>query len=192
MLLSPTPYKTLKLCFLKYHPDEPFMNRLTCYVSKHKVFHVELGFDDDWYFSIMKDTFACLRKRTLDNPSYDFYAIQVTFEQYSKCLQLCKELSYKNIGFDDYGLYMIFWSKLCYTCQKHDNIHDVKNTFCSKIITQVLQEIGLEEVQHLIPACTSPSDLLGAIKNSSSTLIEPVRICRKQFKLLPSFCQSLN
>ena len=179
--------KVIKLCFLKYHPDEPFMNRLTCYISKHKVFHVELGFDDNIFFSIMQDTHASLRKRRLENPNYEFYNIQVTPQQYYKCLELCRYIAEKQVTFDDWGLYLVFVSKFISCYRENQDIENIRSTFCSKIITQILQQIDLEEVQHLRPECTSPSDLLEAVRGSSRSVIDSVRIHKKNSHLVPNF-----
>ena len=178
----------IKLAFLELDSDEPFMNRLTAWVSKNKVFHVELGFENNEYFSIMYKCPLSLRPKTLDNPHYNIHTLQITPLQYTLLYNTCTNLTKRDIQFDSAGLWYVYLYKLCCCFSEGEtNLDDVKHTFCSKIITQVLQHIGLPQVMHLHPESTSPSDLLEAIKHSHNNVIDAARINRPYFKLTPNF-----
>ena len=172
-------------------PDEPWMNRLTAFVSKNKVFHVELGFEDQNHFSIMHGGCVTFRQKTLDNPCYEIVSLAVTGEQYLKLYVLCSQLAKRNITYDDWGVWALYMYKctppICSCCTKGAYIEEPK-TFCSKIVTAVLQTVDVVEVQHLYPPTTTPSDLMEAVMGSHNTTVPYTRFGRPYFRLkIPQF-----
>lgn len=173
----------LTLVFLHITDDEPCMNRLTAWVSKHPVCHVELGFENNMYFSIMADQTVILRHRTLENPMYESVSLQVSDSVYHQCYADCMDLSRRGITFDHCGLYGVLCFKWFPWFSSNPALSDIRATFCSKIITQLLQKHGVKEVMYLNPSSTSPSDLLDAVKGSYNNVIFSTRFNRPCFKL---------
>lgn len=177
-------HRLIVLAFLKLGEEEPFVNQLTALVSKNKFIHVELGFENSKYFSIMHGSKATLRQKKLDNPNYTVRSLKVTQDQYDACYSICLKLNEKNIQFDNTGMFMVFFNKLCCVCAPRPTLDETKLTFCSKIITQVLQEIQVPEVMHLRASCTTPSDLYEAVKDSHNNVIFSTKITRPDFRLV--------
>jgi hypothetical protein len=173
------------LAFLHLGEDEPLVNQLTTLISKHKFFHVEMGFEDSMYFSIDSESTARMRCKKLDNPNYQVVTLKVSDEQYNTAYILCSELSKNNIAFDNWGMFNVVIYKLCPCCCFCTTpLQQVKSTFCSKIITQIVQQIKVDEVRHLNPNCTTPSDLFDAVHNSFNTVVFTTKINRPNFKFL--------
>jgi hypothetical protein len=172
------------LAFLKLGEDEPFVNQLTALVSKNKFIHVELGFENSMYFSIMHGSKAILRQKKLDNPNYTVRSLKVSQDQYDACYSICNDLNAKNIQFDNTGMFMVLFNKMfcCWSCRSP--LDETKYTFCSKIITQVLQEAQVTEVMHLHAESTTPSDLYEAVKDSHNNVVFSTKISRPDFRLL--------
>lgn len=184
--------KFLTLAFLhdSGEPDEPWMNRLTAFVSKYKVYHVELGFEDGNHFSIMHGGCVTFRIKTLDNPLYEIISLQVTDEQYMRCYGLCVNLTKQKIAYDDWGVWGLYMYKCTSVCipQSPEDVLAEPKTFCSKIVTAVLQQVNVSEVQHLHPSTTTPSDLLEAVHKFGNTTVAYTRFNRPYFKLqIPHF-----
>lgn len=180
--------RLLVLAFVHVSENEHYMNRITATVSKNKVFHVELGFENSEFFSILHGQTVHLHFKQLSNQNYELVTLRVCQAQYEKCYSLCKELKKRNIRFDDFGLYSVFCYKICKCFSFTYPLNDTTKTFCSKIITQILQEIDLTECRGLDPNSTTPSDLYEAVKHSNNQIIYSSRINTNNFKLaIPMF-----
>ena len=67
------------------------MNRLTGWVSKHNVCHVELYFPTlDQCFSVQSGGVAQLRHKQLSNPGYTVVTLGVSRKEYDDCLCFCR------------------------------------------------------------------------------------------------------
>lgn len=178
--------RLLTLAFTHVSEGEPCMNRLTACVSKNNVFHVELGFEDNEFFSILYGSPAMLRFKRLENENYEIISIHVSKQQYDECYEICCKLSppKKKIMFDNIGMWSVCVLK-CLPWFINDNIdiYDIEKTFCSSIITKILQQVGVEEVKGLSPSTTTPSDLFEAFKKSYRNVIPGVRFMNPKFKL---------
>jgi hypothetical protein len=176
----------LTLAFLREGDDEPCMNRLTANISANKVFHVELGFQNNEFFSIVYGSPAHIRKRTISNKLYILRSFTVSNKQYKDCYALCVSLANQGVYFDNLGMYCSIVYKFLPCCLINCGsveMSKIRSSFCSKIITQILQFIEVEEVRGMCPASTTPSDLLEVFKNSINATVSYTRFDNLNFKL---------
>jgi hypothetical protein len=126
-----------------------------------------------------------LHTKKLSNMNYELVTLKIPERQYVSCYEHCKRLSNQQIPFSDCKLWSVFFYKCCFFCSYDTPLPMIKSTFCSHIITKVLQEIELEEVGHLDPNSTTPSDLYDAVKESPNRVIYSSRFNIPNFKLMP-------
>jgi len=168
--------RPLTLAFLKPNPLDHWVNRLTASVSEHPVCHVELFFESlNQCFSILWGGIAGFKTKSLSNPNYVLVTLSVTSREYETCLDFCRMISMQNIGFDEYGMWQSMYTSGC--CSQHSQ--SVGSTFCSKIITEALQHASVDEVEYLVPACTTPSRLYSAIRRSRRLVCNSVPFKRQ-------------
>ena len=169
----------LGLAFL--HPsadaDEPWMNRLTGWVSSHNVCHVELYFPTlDQCFSVQSGGVAQLRHKQLSNPGYTVVTLGVSRKEYDDCLCFCKGAV--GIPFADAPMLRAYVHGLVtptpiLACAESSS-QASGATFCSKIVTEALQFADVREVADLHPACSTPSRLLVAVSGSERRVVGSV------------------
>ncbi len=95
----------LTLAFLFPTEKDAFLNRLVARMSKHKVCHVELVFEDDLAFSIFADGCVFFRQRSFSNPDYYIISITVPSSEYHAAYSYCKSAAEHEISFSNYGMY---------------------------------------------------------------------------------------
>ncbi len=168
--------KVLTLAFLRPAPDDPIMNRVTAWFSRHGFCHAELVFDGGLAFSIYSEFPAGLRARTLSNPHYELVPLLVTGGEYRACLHFCRNAGQKGIVFDNVGMVLAQLHPGC-GCAERASEH-AGRTFCTKIIVEALQFGGVREAEGLSPSATTPSSLYEAVRASERRVCDSVRMQR--------------
>lgn len=181
--------RILTIAFLRSEEGDHWMNRLTSRVSKHPFCHVELFFEStNQCFSIVWGETACFRTKNLSNPNYQLVSLAVSRQEYDTCLAFCRSAASQSLSFDDLGMWRS-WFPCVFTCTACDPSSQQKGcTFCSKIIAEALHFAGVNEVQHLLPASTTPSVLFDAVSASPRLICSGVPFKRQalmQFSGIP-------
>lgn len=151
---------TILLMFYQPPPDDPFMNRAVAWLDG-PFSHVEIGFSDGMASSIYSGETVFMHPRSFANPNYTTVAIQVSPEQLKKARKMCVDSAARGVQFDSIGMYMVGMPILC----KHVvamtkttvNKGGMETTFCSKYVSNILKEIGVEGFTMTDIDSTSPS-----------------------------------
>ena len=175
-MLVPRVARTLSFAFNVPTSDDPALNRLTAWISRHPVCHVELFFETvNQCFSIMMGEPAGLRTRNLSNPNYKILSITVSQSEYDTCLSFCQSASTWGLAFDDHAMFRSIYAPGC--CEPSSQA--AGKTFCSKIVTEALQYANIPEFEHLNPALTTPSRLYQAVSCSPRLVCSSVPFKRE-------------
>ena len=178
--------RELQLMFYSPPVDDDIRNRLVAWATAlptytnagerdlHRVAHVELSFptmlDGSRFsvgrtgaFSIVQNSKVFFREKRW-RAGYSGVTFFVGSEQYMRLFMLCVELAGAGIAFDAFGMYASHFAPraLLERRQRH-----TEGTFCSRIITEVLQEAGVcpEKFGDLVPATTTPCRLYMAVRS---------------------------
>ena len=170
--------RKLQLMFYTPPPDDFLVNRLVAWATAEKTYthagslelqryaHVELSFDDDPYgggkldphrtlaFSVVQNSTVFFQFKSW-RESYVAVTLAVSTEQYQQLFARCLELAQQKIAFDSFGMYASHFAPGVILSQRTREKH---GTFCSRIITEVLQEarVGGDKVQGLCAARSAP------------------------------------
>jgi hypothetical protein len=178
---TPTPKpRILTLAFLFPKRTDAFMNRLVAKVSKHKVCHVEMVFEDEMAFSIFSAGSLFFRQRTFSNPDYHVMSILVPASEYAAAYSFCQSAVQHEIGFSEFGMYACYMQPSLCPCLGTQSSLQEGYTFCSKIVCEALQFAGNCETEHLTPCTTTPSCLFEAFQNSQRKVLSSVPYRRTQ------------
>ena len=178
----PSRQYILTLAFLVPKERDAFLNRLVARMSKHKVCHVELVFEDEMSFSIFDNTNVFFRKRSFSNPDYHIISITVPSNEYHAAYSYCKSAVQHEICFSNCGMYASYLQPQKCPFLNTGTSVETGSTFCSKIITEALQFSGNDEVEHLIPCTTTPSCLFAAFSDSQRKVLSSVPYKRQQLR----------
>jgi len=112
--------------------------------------HVELQFEHDRACSIYMGSAVALRARTFDSPNYQCLRLACSDHQHTMAAGHAEHLHGKGLFFSSLQMTScLLWA---------GNMPNPKHTFCSKLVTEILQQAGL--VHASIDAhSTSPSGL---------------------------------
>ena len=156
-------YVNLTLAFFHPEDDDHWINRLVARVSRYPYCHVELYFETvNECFSIQRGETAHMRVKNLSSPCYEIVTLNVTEDEYNKCLHFCRAVSSENIDFDKSGMYWSYFNIMC--CGVNSRLKH--KTFCSKIVCEAMQAGGIEEVLYYQASNMTPSRLYQRVKNS--------------------------
>jgi hypothetical protein len=176
--------KILTIAFLSPTDTDHWVNRLTGRMSTHPFCHVELFFESmNQCFSIVWGETACFRSKNLSNPNYRLVSLAVSSKEYDRCLDFCRSTSSHKLAFDDVGMWQSWLPPACVCCC-YSASQAKGRTFCSKIVTEALQFAGVREVEHLLPASTTPSTLFQAVSPSPRVLCSGVPVKRHALTML--------
>ena len=172
--------KILTLCFLRAGEDDHWVNKLTTRVSAHPFCHVELFFESiNQSFSIVWGETAGFRGKNLSNPNYQLVSLAVSAQEYDFCLEFCRAATSQMLHFDNLAMWRS-WFPTLVSCTPCDPSSQNKGcTFCSKIITEALQFACIREVEHILPAATTPSVLYQAVSTSTRIICSGVPFKRQ-------------
>jgi hypothetical protein len=138
----PPKERILTLAFLFPNATDAALNRLVARMSKHKVCHVEVVFEDDMAFSIFAGSSVFFRQRSFSNPDYHLISISVSNAEYQSIYNYCKSAAGHNIKFSDYGMYASYLQpKGCPFLNTGESVR-IGSTFCSKIVTEALRDLA--------------------------------------------------
>jgi len=160
--------------------DNDWFNRLVAKVSRYRCCHAELVFEDDMSFSIFADSKLFFKPKTFANPEYKLVSLSVSNMEYMAAYSYCTAAMSHNITFNELGIYTAYLQPcpMFYTSPSVETGH----TFCSKIVTEVLQAGGLPEADHLDPCMTTPSVLYGALHASGRRVHHSVTFKMEQLR----------
>lgn len=176
--------KQISLSLMLYVPEDNdyITNRVVAFVNRHKTYdfdgncirrgfaHVELSFEHDIHgnrffphsnqslgFSINQFSDLYLKHKEWRN-QYVCQRITVSIEQYRTLLQICTMLASQKIGFDSFGMYS---APFMMDSMLRNRTRATHGTFCSRIIAEVLQEVGIgnEKFKNLKPWRATPNIL---------------------------------
>jgi hypothetical protein len=178
--------KFIDLMFYKPPETDILLNRVVAFATKEKEYrdsgeaayaefaHVEISFCVDplnepfeeglcMGFSITQKSNVFFKPRAWRS---EYKPIRVTVENnvYSKLYQTCRILAMQNICFDKFAMYTAI---LCPDNLLKNRDRANYGTYCSKIITEVLQQykIGPKSLQNLLAYKSTPSLLYKCLKN---------------------------
>jgi len=178
--------KFIDLMFYKPLDTDVFLNRIVAYATKEKEYretgevlyaefaHVEISFkvtpkNEEFEekmcmgFSITQKSNVFFKLRTW-RPEYKPIRINVSDSIYEKLYQTCTLLAMQKIKFDKFAMYSAIVAPPM-ILQNRDR--QTYGTYCSKIITEVLQQykIGPKPLLDLTPYTSTPSLLYKCLKN---------------------------
>lgn len=142
---------TVKVAFKPITKKSPFHDKVVCWYTKSKFYHVEIIIGDVWISSDGKNG---VHVKDLDD-SLDTWVIYempnavLTQEQFNNIVEWVKEQA--NLRYDYIGLFSNFLFKI--------NLNKQRQWFCSEITTRTLQRLMYEVVQDLEPSSVSPGSL---------------------------------
>jgi len=172
-------------------PDDKLINRLVAWTTAQDEYtangeklskqfaHVEISFpftldnksfedEQTMGFSIVQNKTVSLRLKHW-RPEYTAIRVYVDAAIYVKLYETCMLLDLQNIRFDQFAMYGAVILPLHVLMERNRKDH---GTYCSKIITEVLQQfnIGGQRFLQLIPCLSTPSLLYKFIKTCSHTV----------------------
>lgn len=133
-------------------PKESFTNKLICWWTKSKYYHVELILGDKWISSNPDVGGVTIRPLEPLRDSYEYCKlgkIEITKEQSSKIMKWISSQSDKK--YDWVGIFLAQVLPL--------RFQDDNKWYCSEIVTTILKFLLVEQVMNLDPGRTSPGDL---------------------------------
>ena len=171
---------TLMLAFLRPAGDDPIVNRLTAAISKHGMCHAKLVFPSTGHTTLLgfsiragEGETACFAPTELSNPNYECVTLSVSPAEHARVYNFCREVSQRAMGFDNIGMYLSAVHPG--GCQARSS-GQVGTTFCSKIVTEALQQGGIDDVEGLCGSRMSPSSLYEAVRDSPRRVVTPLRM----------------
>jgi hypothetical protein len=174
--------RILTLAFLCPTEKDDFLNRLVARMSKRKVCHVELVFEDSMAFSIFAGSDVYFRQRSFSNPDYHLISIAVPDAEYQGIYGFCRSAVAHGIRFSDYGMFASYLQPRGCPFLNTSESTVSGHTFCSKIVTEALQFGGNSEADHLIPCTATPSCLYEAFEASPRRVLNSVPYKREQLR----------
>jgi len=178
--------KFIDLMFYKPLDTDVFLNRIVAYATKEKDYrdtgeilyaefaHVEISFrvtpNNEEFENNMCMGFSITQKSTVFfklrswRSEYTPIRINVADTVYEKLYQTCTILSMQKIQFDKFAMYSAIVAPQV-ILQNRDR--QKYGTYCSKIITEVLQQyrIGPQALLDMTPYTSTPSLLYKCLKN---------------------------
>ena len=183
----PSGVHQVQLMFYAPPPTDYYVNRLVAWATKEATYtsdghkqlqqfaHVELSFDRDLTgvrfakdttigFSIVQKSNVFMVHKTW-RPEYIPVTLYVNNDAYRNLFNTCVELANEEIPFDAFGMYASHFMPSAVLTQRTRKKH---GTFCSKIITEVLQQhgVGGAAVQALCPSTTTPCKLFVTLQSA--------------------------
>lgn len=147
--------RKVRVCF--YQPkgaNEPWLNILAAQIGKwgtgYYVSHVEIQFEDERSCSIFGGETVFFRRRSYSNPHYLVKSFTVDAGNYEKMYTYCAEME-GQVAFSDLKMFCSPYMGLF--CD-----HDA--TFCSELITRILQRGQVDIVKGLNASRCTPASLL--------------------------------
>ena len=138
-------------------------NKFVARICKRKTCHVELVFEDGMAFSIFAGSNLFFKPRSFSNPQYRMISLLVTHKEYADAYKYCLECARSEITFTDVGMCCAYL-QICPCVTSYTPSKEVGHTFCSKIVTEVLLQAKIREVEGLTPCYTTPSMLYDSLE----------------------------
>lgn len=168
--------KTLRVWFYDPAADsEGFVNKVVASIDR-PFCHVELQFADDRACSIYMGSKVAMRTRTFESPNYVCLKIPCSDQQHTLATGHAEHLHDLGLVFSSLQMTScLFWTRA---------MPNPKHTFCSKLVTEILQQAGL--VSDKIDAhVTSPSALHRLLQSQEK--IAPLLVPRSIQSLILDF-----
>lgn len=156
----------VSILFLKGRSDDPPVNKITSMLGSlvhgnEGFCHVEITIPDrnGMYTSssiYQGEKVTLTQSKTFLNPGYVIHSIVVSPEELERLAAFVREKHNAGVSFDKMG--MVF-AALPFEVRRRP--HDM--TFCSRYVTEALQDAGLQCVQGLNPSITTPSKLYNVL-----------------------------
>jgi len=142
--------KTLRVWFYDPAADsEGFVNKVVASIDR-PFCHVELQFADDRACSIYMGSKIAMRMRTFESPNYVCLQVPCSDTQHTIATGHAEHLHDLGLVFSSLQMTScLLWSAVA---------NNPKHTFCSKLVTEILQQAGLVS-DNIDAHLTSPSAL---------------------------------
>lgn len=142
----------ITVAFKKKKPGMSFVNKVICWWTKSKYYHVELIIGNKWISSNPDVGGVTINDLQPLNDNWDYCAlkpIEITTEQSTKILTWINSQSDKKYD----------WSGIIHSMVFPFGMHDNNKWFCSEICTAILKLYLQEEVLQVQPNTVSPGGL---------------------------------
>jgi len=147
--------RKVRVCF--YEPksaNEPWLNILAAQIGKwstnHYVSHVEIQFEDERSCSIFGGETVFFRRRSYSNPHYIVKSFTVEAKNYENMYAYCADME-GQVTFSDLKMF----------CSPYLGLFSNRDaTFCSELVTRVLQRGQVDIVKGLNASRCTPASLL--------------------------------
>lgn len=181
--------KYIDMMFYTPPDNDKYINRIVAWTTAHDEYtaagekkskqfaHVEISFPFSIHNKCFEDDqtmgFSIVQHRTVSlklkhwRPEYTAIRMYIDSCVYLKLYQTCTLLDLQKIKFDQIAMYGAVALPLHLLLSRNREVH---GTYCSKIITEVLQQfkIGGQPFMQLIPCLSTPSLLYKHIKMCSN------------------------
>jgi len=170
------PVEKAQIYLLFYKPTntDPFQNRLVAFFDG-PFSHVEMAipkrYGDEpwervvWGSSIYQNESVFFKEKTYKREGYISFAIEVTMVQVQQIISYCRFHAMQETPFSKWAMYAAYFPiQLVHT----------EATFCSKHVALALQSAGVQEVEGINPALTTPSLLHRLLTSGSRAILQIV------------------
>lgn len=141
----------VKLAFKQVNKKSPLRDKIICFGTKSKFYHVEAIIGDMWISSDGTNGVHIKHTKDMDEDwvVVELPAAIVTEKQFQDILDWVTTQRFRK--YDYFGLFARFIFNL--------NMHKEDEWFCSEISTAILKRLTYTEVQELEPETVSPGQL---------------------------------
>lgn len=158
--------RKINCMFYKPTNTDAWINRLVARFNG-PFCHVELSFEDGRASSIMNGETVFFHAKNYSNPNYTVLTIPMTREQYSKVQGFCQDAANRQMGFCMTSMLLSILPWQLVPARKHA-------TFCSRFVTEALQEAQCHLVEGMNPMLTTPTRLHEALAKDQGKMLDTV------------------
>jgi hypothetical protein len=167
---------TCHVMFLRCQEREYHMINRVVSVFDPPFCHVEWVSEAGYGCSIFQNETVFFKPRRYLNERYESVSLMCTHEQLRRMNAYCQKLVAAGVEFDKTSMYSSYLRKMgLYTpwCPRSSSL-DLKKTYCSKMVAEILRYGGLSMVSDRDIDVVTPSGLHALIVNSSCRVIDPL------------------
>ena len=142
----------VKIAFKFKQPKESFTNKLICWWTKSKYYHVELVIGDKWISSnpdVGGVTINDLQPLRNNYEYLELKDVRLTKEQHNRIMRWISSQQGKKYD----------WAGIVWSMVFPFNWDCRNKWFCSEIVTTILKFMLVKEVMDLVPNTVSPGEL---------------------------------
>jgi len=180
--------QAVHVLFLESRADDHILNRMSAAIGRMThgmgACHVELCLPEGSQYvsaSIYNgEKITMSAQKTFANPGYTVHTIAVSQDQVMRMKQHATKCMNKNLYFDKLGMYL---AVLPFAIPFRSS----QGTFCSKLVTEMLQAADVQAVNQLNASTTSPSKLWKTLRSCGRSATGSVPFKENIFRETASF-----